>query len=105
MAQGGFSIDVAAIRERARGKMTDGPVADGYRRSAEEVIGVLNDVLATERRPSMALEMKAIGLGQRGFRTGEIGKPRRQRRFGEPIWQGLVELEPSQGAGVDGGKA
>ncbi|TYK49023.1 ferritin-like domain-containing protein [Actinomadura decatromicini] len=48
MADRSFSIDVAAIRDRARQKMADGPVTEGYRRSAEEVIGVLNDVLATE---------------------------------------------------------
>ncbi|MEU8121920.1 DUF892 family protein [Spirillospora sp. NPDC049024] len=48
MAESSFSIDVAAIRERARAKMADGPVTEGYGRSAGEVIGVLNDVLATE---------------------------------------------------------
>ncbi|MEU5988356.1 DUF892 family protein [Spirillospora sp. NPDC047418] len=48
MADNSFSIDVAAIRERARAKMTDGPVTENYGRSPEEVIGVLNDVLATE---------------------------------------------------------
>ncbi|MFB4311579.1 bacterioferritin [Actinomadura sp. GTD37] len=48
MADNSFSIDVAAIRERARQKMADGPVTAGYGRSAEEVVGVLNDVLATE---------------------------------------------------------
>lgn len=48
MAESSFSIDVAAIRDRARQKMADGPVTAGYGRSPEEVIGVLNDVLATE---------------------------------------------------------
>ncbi|MBE1530895.1 ferritin-like domain-containing protein [Actinomadura algeriensis] len=48
MADNSFSIDVAAIRERARQKMSEGPVTDGYKRSPEEVIGVLNDVVATE---------------------------------------------------------
>ncbi|WP_067452620.1 ferritin-like domain-containing protein [Actinomadura macra] len=48
MADNSFSIDVAAIRQRARQKMADGPVTEGYRRSTEEVIGVLNDVVATE---------------------------------------------------------
>jgi bacterioferritin len=48
MADNSFSIDVAKIRERARQKMTDGPVTSGYKRSPDEVIGVLNDVLATE---------------------------------------------------------
>ena len=48
MADSSFSIDVATIRERARAKMADGPVTENYGRSPEEVIGVLNDVLATE---------------------------------------------------------
>ena len=48
MADNSFSIDVAKIRERARQKMADGPVTSGYRRSPDEVVGVLNDVLATE---------------------------------------------------------
>ncbi|TDD92154.1 DUF892 family protein [Actinomadura darangshiensis] len=48
MADYSFSIDVAAIRERARRKMADGPVTEGYGRSPEEVVGVLNDVVATE---------------------------------------------------------
>src|SRR4051812_8539659 len=48
MADNSFSIDVARIRERARQKMADGPVTAGYKRSPDEVIGVLNDVLATE---------------------------------------------------------
>ncbi|MFF4238053.1 bacterioferritin [Actinomadura geliboluensis] len=48
MADSSFSIDVAAIRDRARQKMADGPVTAGYGRSPEDVIGVLNDVLATE---------------------------------------------------------
>ncbi|QFG24436.1 bacterioferritin [Actinomadura sp. WMMB 499] len=48
MADNSFSIDVAAIRERARQKMDVGPVTDGYDRSVEQVISVLNDVVATE---------------------------------------------------------
>ncbi|MBT2209055.1 MULTISPECIES: ferritin-like domain-containing protein [Actinomadura] len=48
MADDSFSIDVAAIRQRARQKMDDGPLTEGYRRSPSEVVGVLNDVLATE---------------------------------------------------------
>ncbi|MBD2894469.1 DUF892 family protein [Spirillospora sp. NPDC000708] len=48
MTESSFSIDVARIRERARQKMADGPVTTGYKRSPDEVIGVLNDVLATE---------------------------------------------------------
>ena len=48
MAKSSFSLDVSAIRDRARQKMDSGPVTKSYGRSPEEVIGVLNDVVATE---------------------------------------------------------
>jgi bacterioferritin len=48
MADSSFSIDVTAIRDRARQKMESGPVTPAYGRDPKEVIGVLNDVLATE---------------------------------------------------------
>jgi bacterioferritin len=48
MADDSFSIDVTAIRERARQKMAQGPVTQSYGRNPEKVIDVLNDVLATE---------------------------------------------------------
>ncbi len=43
-----FSIDVTAIRERAREKMSQAPVTEGHHKDAGEVVSVLNDVLATE---------------------------------------------------------
>jgi bacterioferritin len=48
MAGSNFSVDVAAIRERAREKMDQGPVTDSYGKRPDEVISVLNEVLATE---------------------------------------------------------
>jgi bacterioferritin len=48
MADNSFSIDVTAIRDRARQKMDGGAVTSSYGRDPKEVIGVLNDVLATE---------------------------------------------------------
>jgi bacterioferritin len=46
--RGSFSSDIAAIRQRAREKMDDGPVTSAYGKDVKEVIAVLNDVLATE---------------------------------------------------------
>jgi hypothetical protein len=43
-----FSVDVAAIRDRARQKMDQGPVAEAYGKDPADVIAVLNEVLATE---------------------------------------------------------
>lgn len=48
MATDTFSADVTAIRERARQKMEQGPVTSAYGKDPKEVIGVLNEVLATE---------------------------------------------------------
>jgi bacterioferritin len=43
-----FELDVTKIRENARRRMEDGPVTPSYGGDPEPVIGVLNDVLATE---------------------------------------------------------
>jgi bacterioferritin len=43
-----FVSDIRQIRERARAAMTDGAVTGGYRANVEEVVRVLNEVLATE---------------------------------------------------------
>jgi bacterioferritin len=45
---GQFSADVKQIRERARQHIEAGAVTDGYKADREQVIKVLNDVLATE---------------------------------------------------------
>ncbi len=45
---GQFSADVKQIRERARQNIEAGAVTDGYKADREQVIKVLNDVLATE---------------------------------------------------------
>jgi bacterioferritin len=48
MTDNSFSVDVTAIRDRARRKMSEGPVTESYGRDPKAVIAVLNDVLATE---------------------------------------------------------
>jgi bacterioferritin len=48
MADSSFSVDVAAIRDRARQKMEQGPVTGSYGKDTSDVIAVLNVVLATE---------------------------------------------------------
>jgi bacterioferritin len=48
MLAGSFTADIAAIRERARQRMEEGPVTGSYGRDPKEVIAVLNDdVVAT----------------------------------------------------------
>ena len=43
-----FKTDLEAIRKRARDKMLDGAVTEAYKADREQVISVLNEVLATE---------------------------------------------------------
>src|SRR5438093_4969351 len=43
-----FKADLEAIRRRAREHMLQGPVTDSYVADREQVISVLNDVVATE---------------------------------------------------------
>ena len=43
-----FLSDVREIRRRARQKIEQGPVTDGYKADRDKVIAVLNEVLATE---------------------------------------------------------
>jgi bacterioferritin len=48
MADDSFTADITAIRERARQKMEEGPVTGSYGKDPEEVMAVLNEVVATE---------------------------------------------------------
>ncbi len=45
---GQFLSDVKTIRDRARKRIEEGAVTEGYKADRERVIGVLNEVLATE---------------------------------------------------------
>jgi bacterioferritin len=48
MAENKFAIDVTAIRDRARQRMEQGPLTESYGRDPDQVIAILNDVVATE---------------------------------------------------------
>lgn len=43
-----FTLDVKGIQERARRKMMEGPVTDSLGLPVDQIIGVLNEVLASE---------------------------------------------------------
>jgi bacterioferritin len=43
-----FLTDITTLRERAREKMDEGPITASYGADREQVIGVLNEALATE---------------------------------------------------------
>jgi bacterioferritin len=43
-----FMTDIATLRERARARMSEGPITDAYGADRSQVINVLNQALATE---------------------------------------------------------
>jgi bacterioferritin len=43
-----YSVDVSALRRRARERMSEGAVTVGYRADPEEIVAMLNTALATE---------------------------------------------------------
>lgn len=43
-----FKTDIENVRRRAREKMMEGPMTDAYAADRKRVVGVLNEVLATE---------------------------------------------------------
>ncbi|HUY52368.1 MAG TPA: hypothetical protein VMV92_42795 [Streptosporangiaceae bacterium] len=45
-----FSVDVAAIRDRARQKMDQEPVTESYGEDPADVISILNEDVATDER-------------------------------------------------------
>jgi bacterioferritin len=47
-AMGDFLSDIGNIRKRAREHMSDGAITDGYKADRDQVVKLLNDVLATE---------------------------------------------------------
>ena len=48
MTDNSFSVDVAAISDRARQEMHRGPVTQHYGTDPDKVVAILNEVLATE---------------------------------------------------------
>jgi bacterioferritin len=69
MPAGSFTTDITAIRKRARQKMEEGPVTESYGKNPEDVIAVLNEVVATEivcwmRYTRHAMSATGINRGQ-----------------------------------------
>lgn len=104
MTQGSFSVDVAAIRDRARRKMDDGPVTESYGRDVDQVVAVLNDVLATEmvcwmRYSRHAISATGIDRAQVSSEFGEHAEEEREHamRVAERINQlgGEPDFDPA----------
>jgi bacterioferritin len=104
MADGSFTVDVTAIRDRARQKMDRGPVTGSYGKDASKVIEVLNDVLATEivcwmRYSRHAISASGIDRAQVSAEFGEHAEEEREHamRAAERISQlgGDPDFDPA----------
>jgi len=93
MPQGSFTADIAAIRERARKKMTEGAVTGSYGKDSKEVIAVLNEVLATEIVCWMRYSRHAISVTgiNRAQGAGEFTEHAESERGHDPTTRRLIE--------------
>jgi bacterioferritin len=98
-----FSIDVAAIRDRARQKLDRGPVTEAYGKDVGQVIEVMNDILATEivcwmRYSRHAISASGIDRAQVAAEFTEHAEEERQHamRVAERISQlgGAPDFDP-----------
>jgi hypothetical protein len=73
MPAGSFSSDLAAIRELARQKVAEGAVTKSHRKDSQDVIAVLNEVVATgsERNRAM-LAAERISLAEEAEHAGDL---------------------------------
>jgi len=69
---GEFVSDIEAIRQRARAHMEEGAVTAGYRANRDQVIKVLNEVLATET--VCTLRYKRHYFMARGIHAEAVGQ-------------------------------
>jgi bacterioferritin len=102
--RGSFSSDIAAIRQRARQKMDEGPVTSAYGKDVKEVVAMLNDVLATEivcwmRYSRHAISASGIDRAQVSSQFTDHAKEERQHamRVADRINQlgGEPDFDPS----------
>jgi bacterioferritin len=83
-AAGSFTTEITAIRKRARQKMEEGPVTSSYGKKPEDVISVLNEVVATEIVCWMRYTRHAISA------TG-INRAQVASEFTDPTTRRLLE--------------
>jgi bacterioferritin len=65
-----FEIDVTAIRNDARKKMSEGAVTTGNTGNVEELIGILNEIVATEMVCVMRYTQNAIAAS--GINSAQV---------------------------------
>jgi bacterioferritin len=104
MTSSTFSVDVAAIRDRARQKMDQGPVTESYGKDPADVISILNEVVATEivcwmRYSRHAISATGISRAQVSAEFTEHAEEERQHamRAAERITQlgGEPDFDPA----------
>lgn len=90
-----FVSDVKAIRERARAHMREGAVTDSYKADREQVIKVLNEVLATEIVCTLRYKrhyFMADGINSEAVRSEFAEHAAEEQEHADSIAERIVQL-------------
>lgn len=90
-----FVSDVKAIRERARAHMAEGAVTDSYKADREQVIKVLNEVLATELVCTLRYKRHyymASGLDSESVRAEFLQHANEEQGHADRIAERIVQI-------------
>ena len=90
-----FSADIEEIRRRALEKMDDGAVTASYQADREKVIGVLNEVLATETVCTLRYRnhyFMARGIHSSGVEDEFLEHARQEQDHADRVAKRITEL-------------
>jgi bacterioferritin len=92
---GSFTSDIEAIRRRARAHMDDGAITDSYKADREQVIKVLNEVLATELVCTLRYKrhyFMADGLNSEAVKEEFAQHAREEQEHADSVAERIVQL-------------
>ncbi len=90
-----FLDDIEGIRKRARQRISDGAVTDGYRADRARVISVLNDVLATETVCALRYRrhyFMADGISSESVKQEFLEHAREEQEHADRVAERIVQL-------------
>ncbi len=90
-----FLDDIEGIRKRARQRISDGAVTDGYRADRARVISVLNDVLATETVCTLRYRrhyFMADGIASESVKQEFLEHAREEQEHADRVSERIVQL-------------
>jgi bacterioferritin len=91
----GFLSEIADIRRRARQHLSEGAVTDGYKADRTRVIGVLNEVLATELVCTLRYRRHyytADGIASEAVKLEFLEHAREEQEHADMVAERIVQL-------------